>query len=63
MINNIYKDITEIFNKLSQNFSNLINNKIAVNKIQKAIHYLIVFSESGELSIYNALSGDQIMSK
>ena len=62
MITNIYKDIVEVFNKISQAIMNAVNNK-SVPKKQKAQHYLIIYTESDELIIYNAMTGIQIFSK
>jgi hypothetical protein len=62
MINNIYKDIIEIFNKVTTNITNFFQNKSETKK-QKANHYLIMFTQSEELIIYNAMIGNQILSK
>jgi hypothetical protein len=62
MIINIYKDIIEIFNKVTLNFTNFFQNKSEVKR-QKANYYLIMFTQSEELLIYNAMTGNQILSR
>ena len=62
LLHNIYTDLIDIFFRLKSNILNVIENKIAIEK-DRTKTYLIIFTISEELIIYDAINGNKLINK
>ena len=62
LFHNIYIDLIDIINRLKNNILNVLENKSLAKK-DKTKNYLIIFTRSEELIIYDAMNGNKIINK